>query len=89
MQGAVSGRFCSEERRQDRSSNLLFSSELQEQLRNLGEPSYRAGQIADWLYKKRVDTIDKMTNLPRPLRNRLSETFSLGKIDVIRVLGAR
>ena len=67
----------------------LILSELQEQLRNLGEPSYRAGQITDWLYKKRVDTIDEMTNLPQPLRKRLSETFSLGKIDAIRVLGAR
>ena len=67
----------------------LILSELQEQLCNLGEPSYRAGQITDWLYKKRVDTIDKMTNLPQPLRERLSETFSLGKMDVVRVLGAR
>ena len=40
----------------------LILNELQEQLRSLGEPSYRAGQIADWLFKKRVDTIDKMTN---------------------------
>jgi 23S rRNA (adenine2503-C2)-methyltransferase len=66
----------------------LLLSELQEQLRNLGEPAYRAGQIVDWLYKKRVDTIDKMTNLPRPLRSLLSEKFSLGKIDLVRVLGA-
>jgi 23S rRNA (adenine2503-C2)-methyltransferase len=66
----------------------LTVGELQEQLRNLGEPSYRAGQIVEWLYKKRVDAIDKMTNLPRPLRKRLSETFSLGKIDLVRVLGA-
>src|SRR3989449_8435847 len=64
-------------------------NELEEQLRNLGEASYRAGQITDWLYEKRVDTIDKMTNLPQSLRKRLSETFSLGKIDAIRVLGAR
>jgi 23S rRNA (adenine2503-C2)-methyltransferase len=68
--------------------SLVFS-ELQEQLRKLGEPSYRAGQITDWLYQKRVDTIDKMTNLPRPLRRRLSETFSLGRIELVRVLGAR
>jgi 23S rRNA (adenine2503-C2)-methyltransferase len=67
----------------------LLLSELREQLRNLGEPSYRADQIVDWLYKKRVDTIDKMTNLPRPLRSLLSEKFSLGKIDIVRVLGAR
>jgi 23S rRNA (adenine2503-C2)-methyltransferase len=68
--------------------SLIFS-ELQERLRELDEPPYRAGQITDWLYKKRVDTIDKMTNLPQPLRTQLSETFSLGKIDVVRVLGAR
>jgi 23S rRNA (adenine2503-C2)-methyltransferase len=67
----------------------LLLSELQEQLRNLGEPSYRADQIVDWLYKKRVDTIDKMTNLPRPLRTLLSEKFSLGKSDIVRVLGAQ
>jgi 23S rRNA (adenine2503-C2)-methyltransferase len=66
----------------------LLLSELQEQLRNLGQPAYRAGQIVDWLYKKRVDTIDKMTNLPRPLRSLLAEKFSLGKIDLVRVLGA-
>ena len=66
----------------------VLLSELQEQLCNLGEPSYRAGQIVDWLYKKRVDMIDKMTNLPRPLRSRLAEKLSLGKIDIVRVLGA-
>jgi 23S rRNA (adenine2503-C2)-methyltransferase len=67
----------------------LVLSELQEQLRILGEPSYRADQVIDWLYKKRVDAIDKMTNLSRPLRKQLSETFALGKIEIVRVLGAR
>jgi 23S rRNA (adenine2503-C2)-methyltransferase len=67
----------------------LLLSELQEQLCNLGEPSYRAGQILDWLYKKRVDTIDKMSNLSRSLRSLLAEKFSLGKIEIVRVLGAR
>src|SRR5437868_2820036 len=68
--------------------SLVFS-ELQGQLRELGEPSYRAGQITDWLYKKRVDTIDEMTNLPQPLRGRLSKAFSLAKVDIVRELGAR
>ncbi len=67
----------------------LLLSDLREQLCNLGEPSYRAGQILDWLYKKRVDTIDKMTNLPRSLRSLLAEKFSLGTIEIVRVLGAR
>src|SRR6266481_817604 len=89
MQGAVSGRFFVVKSAGKTDLKSLMLSELQEQLRNLGEASYRAGQITEWLYKKRVDTIDKMTNLSQPLRKRLSETFSLGKIDAIRVLGAR
>lgn len=68
--------------------SLLFS-ELQEQLRDLGEPAYRAGQITDWLYKKRVGTIDEMTDLPRPLRSRLVDKFPFSRIDRVRVLGAR
>jgi 23S rRNA (adenine2503-C2)-methyltransferase len=68
--------------------SLLFS-ELQVQLRDLGEPAYRAGQITDWLYKKRISTIDEMTDLPRPLRARLVDTFSFSAIDLVRVLGAR
>ncbi|HEY2568007.1 MAG TPA: 23S rRNA (adenine(2503)-C(2))-methyltransferase RlmN [Candidatus Udaeobacter sp.] len=67
----------------------LVISELREQLHSLGEPEYRVRQITDWLYKKRVDAIDKMTNIPQPLRKRLSETFSLGNIELVRVLGAR
>jgi 23S rRNA (adenine2503-C2)-methyltransferase len=46
----------------------LLVSELQEQLRELGEPSYRTDQITGWLYKNRVNTIDEMTDLPRAPR---------------------
>jgi len=67
----------------------LLLSELHEQLCNTGEPPYRAAQIVDWLYKKRVQTISKMTNLPAPLRNWLDEKFSLSKIDIVRTVGAR
>jgi 23S rRNA (adenine2503-C2)-methyltransferase len=64
-------------------------SELREQLHGLGEPEYRVRQITDWLYKKRVDAIDAMTNIPQPLRKRLSETFALANIELVRVQGAR
>jgi 23S rRNA (adenine2503-C2)-methyltransferase len=63
--------------------------ELQEELREMDEPSYRAGQITDWLYQKRVDAIEKMTDLPQSLRARLAEKFSFGKIDVVRLLGSK
>ena len=67
----------------------LLLNELQGDVRDLAEPSYRAGQITDWLYKKRVDSIGKMSDLPQSLRERFAEKFSFSKIDVVRVLGSR
>jgi 23S rRNA (adenine2503-C2)-methyltransferase len=66
----------------------LLLNELQGDLRDVAELSYRAGQITDWLYKKRVDSIEEMTDLPQSLRARLAEKFSFSKIDVVRVLGS-
>jgi len=50
---------------------------LTEKLREPGEPAFRAKQILDWLYKKRVGRWDEMTSLPKPLRTWLAETFEL------------
>src|SRR5215813_13812801 len=58
-------------------------------VREMGEPRYRARQIADWLYQKRVQAFDKMTDLPREFRNRLTEEFSFSKIEIVRLLGSR
>lgn len=53
-----------------------------EQLQNVvateGMPRFTAGQIADWIYKKRVDTIDKMSNLSIKNREKLSVSYEVG-----------
>jgi 23S rRNA (adenine2503-C2)-methyltransferase len=48
---------------------------LTERLRARGEPAFRAKQILEWLYKKRVRSWDEMTNLSKPLRVWLADTF--------------
>ena len=63
--------------------------ELEEQVRELSQPDYRARQIADWLYKKRAQSFDEMTDLPREVRVHLAEQFAFDKIDIVRVLGSR
>jgi 23S rRNA (adenine2503-C2)-methyltransferase len=63
--------------------------ELQEMLRGLGEPSYRVGQIADWLYKKRVESFENMTDLPHALRAQLAKLFTFDRLEIVRVLGSR
>ncbi len=43
----------------------------------IGEPSYRAGQLREWLYQKKCASIDDMTNIPGAMRSRLSEEYSI------------
>lgn len=50
--------------------------ELQEWAVSQGEPAFRGGQIFDWLYVKRVDSFEQMTNLSKSLRQKLEENFS-------------
>ena len=48
-----------------------------------GEPSYRASQIFDWLYVKRVDSFEKMNNLSKSLSKTLDEQFSFAPLKEI------
>ncbi len=51
--------------------------ELAEYMEGLGEKSFRAKQIYQWLHVKQVDSFDGMTNLSNALRDKLKETCSL------------
>lgn len=66
----------------------LQLNELEGKVREFGEPLYRARQIAGWLYQKRVQTFDEMTDLPREFRNRFAEQFDFSRIETARVLGS-
>jgi 23S rRNA (adenine2503-C2)-methyltransferase len=67
----------------------LQIEELREKLRDLGQPNYRVGQISDWLYKKRVESFEKMTDLPHELRGQLAKLFAFDRLVVVRVLGSQ
>lgn len=43
----------------------------------LGEPAYRAQQVYSWLYEKRADSLSRMTDLPRGLRERLGSAHEV------------
>ena len=63
--------------------------ELEDKVREFSEPLYRARQIADWLYQKRAQSFDEMTDLPQEFRKWLAEQFDFSKSDIVRVLGSR
>ena len=46
-----------------------------------GIPKYRAGQIFDWLHDKNVKFFNDMTNLPKSLREMLSENFAIYSVE--------
>lgn len=60
----------------------LTLDELAELLAELGEPRFRARQIWDWMYAKRVGSFEAMTNLPRHTRRKLGEATRLGELDM-------
>jgi 23S rRNA (adenine2503-C2)-methyltransferase len=60
--------------------------ELEETVVRWGEPAYRALQIWHGLYKHLWDDPEKFTNLPRPLRRLLDETFSFSTLHPATVL---
>jgi 23S rRNA (adenine2503-C2)-methyltransferase len=62
--------------------NLLLGLQLGELTalaESFGEPSYRATQLFDALYRQRVETIEKISTLPQDFRLKLAEGgFSIG-----------
>ncbi len=53
-------------------------AELTEIVLRLNLPKFTAKQLADWLYKKDISTIEEMTNLSKKARALLSENFVFG-----------
>lgn len=58
--------------------------DLQNYFEEIGESKFRAGQVFDWLYIKRVKSFDLMTNLKKDLIKYLKENFSMGELKVIK-----
>lgn len=61
----------------------LQPHQLEEWLKENGEKPFRAAQIFDWLYNKRVKTFEEMSNLSRGLREKLTANFALSTLSTI------
>ncbi|OEH85755.1 23S rRNA (adenine(2503)-C(2))-methyltransferase [Desulfuribacillus stibiiarsenatis] len=58
---------------------LLFGDltfdEMSDKVVKMGQAKFRAAQIYEWIYQKRVNQIDLMTNLPKVFQQQLTEEF--------------
>ncbi len=53
-----------------------------------GEPSFRAAQILEWVWKKKATSYEAMSNLPAPLRGKLAASFRLTALEHTRTQGS-
>lgn len=63
-------------------------AELTEDLLALGEPKFRAGQVYSWLHRG-ARSFDEMTNLSKPLREKLRGQYELNYPTVARCLRSK
>src|SRR5919107_693330 len=80
---------CPVETAAKRSIYSLLLDEIETYLATLNERPYRAKQIVDWLYDKRVNSFDEMSDLSQPLRERLAHELRFGELETVRVLGSK
>ena len=60
----------------------LNLEELTSKLEDLGEKSFRAKQVYEWLWKKRATSFDQMTNLSLSLRRTIEDNFVINAIQL-------
>jgi 23S rRNA (adenine2503-C2)-methyltransferase len=61
----------------------LPAAQLEAALADLVSPPFRIRQIADWLHVRGVSSFEAMTNLPKELRARLAERFTVAFPEVV------
>ncbi len=63
----------------------LTLAQLQQKLADMGEPSFRAQQLYQWMHRKLARNYDDMGNLPRKLREDLRERYGYTSLRLIKV----
>lgn len=61
----------------------LNKDELEEYFLKIGEKKYRANQLFDFLYNKKIKDIDEVTNFSDDLKQKLKENIKIGSLKLI------
>ena len=57
--------------------------------KRLGLPGFAARQIADWLYKKEISTVEEMTNLSKKARELLDADYEIGLSEPVNEIKSK
>ena len=67
----------------------LTHSEMIECISKLGEPAFRADQIYHWVYSRKVESFHAMKNIPKSLRETLTQLTEFHPLALIKKSGAK
>ena len=59
----------------------LSLAEIRSLMTELGQPTFRAEQIAAWVYRSTISSFDEMSNLPKPLRAQMAERYRFHALE--------
>ena len=60
-------------------------SDLEEYFESIGEKKYKASQVYEWLYGKRVESFDEFTNVKKDVVAKIKEDFSINRLVIEQV----
>ena len=60
----------------------LSMEQLKQEFIAMGEPSFRAKQVYEWLWEKSCTDFDEMSNLSKALREKLNQIFTINNVEV-------
>ncbi|MFN4079552.1 MAG: 23S rRNA (adenine(2503)-C(2))-methyltransferase RlmN [Saprospiraceae bacterium] len=58
----------------------LNLAQIEQKLAEWGEPRFRAAQVYAWVWERQADSFEAMSNLPKALRERLSNAFAFERL---------
>lgn len=63
----------------------LTLDELKEEMEAMGEKSFRAKQLYEWMHKKLVIGYEEMTNIPKTLADKCRDCYDYTVLKIVRV----
>jgi 23S rRNA (adenine2503-C2)-methyltransferase len=67
----------------------LTSTQSSELIVAMGEPAYRAAQLAKWVYQNMALEYQEMTDLPLALRQKLSDKIKLHSLNPVKLIAGK
>ena len=63
----------------------LDIEELEEYFLSIGDKKFHADQLFSWLYQKKTNNLEDMTNIKKETKDKLQKKFSFEKLEVVKI----